>query len=316
MRVIDRTRVKSGLAQQWLTTAKQKSDALRGVYDGYRTTGPPPSPRASRGRTPKPPPPTWKEYVQQDLKDAKTQDLWQDKALKALLMQLSYGKCWYCEQNVAERADNAVDHFRPKGRVAEDTTHEGYWWLAFDWENYRFACTFCNSARLSDDGSGGKQDHFRIWSEDSRARTPDDLIDHEQPMLLDPFQPDDPGYLTFEEDGRAVPAYSKEDDQIFHEQAAESIERYHLNRKWLRENRQKAISKVEDLLTDAEKAYRLIYDKKTVAAARVAHQQTYRNALKGLRASIMESAEFSAAARAWLSRKRGGSVAARAVIES
>jgi len=314
MRVIDRVRLRSGLSRPWLDSARNKADALRVVYTTYRTTGPPPPDPARAGE--EAPAPTWKEYVRRDLKKGKTQDIWQDRDLKTLLMTVSFGKCWYCEQNVAERADNAVDHFRPKGRVAEDTSHEGYWWLAFDWENYRFACTFCNSARLSDDGSGGKQDHFRLWSEDSRARTPDDLIDREQPLLLDPFQPDDPGYLTFEQDGRAVPTYAKDDDRFLYESASESIERYHLNRQWLRENRQTLMAKLDEMLSDAEKAYRLFNDKRTGSdETRQAHRNTYRVALKGLRSSIADGAEFSGAARAFLSRKRGASVVARAVIE-
>src|SRR5260370_29254202 len=57
-------------------------------------------------------------------------DVWRDSDLKAELERLSDGKCWYCESR-EDRSDNPVDHFRPKGRVAECEDHEGYWWLAF-----------------------------------------------------------------------------------------------------------------------------------------------------------------------------------------
>ena len=81
-------------------------------------------------------------------------------------------KCWYCEME-ATRFDQPVDHFRPKNSVAEcDGKHDGYWWLAFDWKNYRLACTFCNSLRRSEDTVGGKQDRFPLIDPSKRAWGP------------------------------------------------------------------------------------------------------------------------------------------------
>jgi len=78
---------------------------------------------------------------------------------KGALRTLSHGKCWYCEA-IDARSDNAVDHYRPKGNVRGATPrHEGYWWLAFEWSNYRFSCTYCNSIRKSAGKTGGKQDY-------------------------------------------------------------------------------------------------------------------------------------------------------------
>src|SRR5579862_926047 len=69
------------------------------------------------------------------------------KELKNELAELFNDKCWYCEVSVP-RSDNAVDHFRPKGRVSDAANkHNGYRWLAFEKSNYRYACTFCNSRR-------------------------------------------------------------------------------------------------------------------------------------------------------------------------
>src|SRR5262245_23831897 len=65
------------------------------------------------------------------------QTVWKD--LKEALRTLSYEKCWYCE-SIDPRADNAVDHYRPKGNVrGAIPPHTGYWWLAFEWTNYRFS---------------------------------------------------------------------------------------------------------------------------------------------------------------------------------
>src|SRR5690242_2141799 len=67
---------------------------------------------------------------------AKHAAIWAE--LRDQMSPLSSGKCWYCESR-ENRSDVAVDHFRPKGEVEECPTHPGYWWLAFDPSNYRFA---------------------------------------------------------------------------------------------------------------------------------------------------------------------------------
>src|SRR5258708_6168668 len=98
------------------------------------------------------------------------------------LSELSHGKCWYCESRQS-RSYMVVDHFRPKGTIKDaDPEHEGYWWLAFDLSNYRFACTFCNSpAKDSDDITRGKRNFFPLVDESLRARSSDDDIDLEKP---------------------------------------------------------------------------------------------------------------------------------------
>jgi hypothetical protein len=120
--------------------------------------------------------------------------VWQ--GLKATLKRASHEKCWYCE-SVDIRSDNAVDHFRPKNAVAECSDHEGYWWLAFKWENFRFCCTFCNCRRVNQatGHAGGKADHFPLKDEGRRARSPGDDLEDEEPMLLDPSSSADPGHL-------------------------------------------------------------------------------------------------------------------------
>ncbi len=86
--------------------------------------------------------------------------VWRD--LKCLLKQISDGKCWYCE-SPAHRILGDVDHHRPKKKIDDpEHPHPGYWWLAFNWRNFRFACEICN--RLSTDRAtntvGGKGSFF------------------------------------------------------------------------------------------------------------------------------------------------------------
>lgn len=97
--------------------------------------------------------------------------VWSD--LRQALGELSHRACWYCETR-QDRSDKAVDHFRPKNRVAEAADHPGYWWLAFEWRNYRYSCTYCNSRRRSADRVtvGGKQDHFPLVQEQERIFAP------------------------------------------------------------------------------------------------------------------------------------------------
>ena len=60
---------------------------------------------------------------------------------------LFHGKCAYCESPYRAVDSLDVEHFRPKGRVAESKTHPGYWWLAAMWTNLLPSCPPCNQRR-------------------------------------------------------------------------------------------------------------------------------------------------------------------------
>ena len=57
--------------------------------------------------------------------------------LKNWLLSLSGQKCWFSEASDCFNYWD-VEHYRPK-RVAKDdtSTADGYWWLAFAWQNLR-----------------------------------------------------------------------------------------------------------------------------------------------------------------------------------
>lgn len=63
------------------------------------------------------------------------------KAAKAQLRTETHGKCAYCEASTSVVAHGDVEHLRPKSR---------YWWLAFFYENYTFACQICNQSYKGD----------------------------------------------------------------------------------------------------------------------------------------------------------------------
>jgi hypothetical protein len=83
------------------------------------------------------PPPTeafpFKAYKEDDVRHA--------------LEALFHGKCAYCEARYEIGAPVDIEHFRPKGEVADLPGHPGYWWLAGHWENLLPSCIDCNRRR-------------------------------------------------------------------------------------------------------------------------------------------------------------------------
>ena len=112
---------------------------------------------------------------------------YKNDAVKARLVDLFHGKCAYCESFYSSTQPMDVEHFRPKGAVAEDDEHPGYYWLAATWENLLPSCIDCNRQRNQFDVvegetiSLGKKDRFPIGG--TRARTPNDDLDDERARI-------------------------------------------------------------------------------------------------------------------------------------
>ncbi|WP_165246788.1 hypothetical protein [Paludisphaera soli] len=71
--------------------------------------------------------------------DVRFKDSW--KVAKDQLKADSFGKCAYCEAATSVVAHGDVEHFRPKS---------SYWWLAYCYDNYVFACQICNQVYKAD----------------------------------------------------------------------------------------------------------------------------------------------------------------------
>lgn len=146
---------------------------------------------------------------------------WKD--LKQWLGSKSSGKCWFCESKES-RSTSDVEHFRPKNQVKignrklkYPTFHvragdefEGYWWLSYEWTNYRLSCQRCN--RLDTDSSTkivhGKGDSFPLVDENQRCW---DLTGNhltEAPLLLDPCIQADTTHLLHTLSGEIKPVAS------------------------------------------------------------------------------------------------------------
>jgi uncharacterized protein (TIGR02646 family) len=120
----------------------------------------------------------------------KNAPLWSE--VKEILWAAGAEKCWYSEVLLSQ--DEAeVEHFRPKGKLSGEK-YPGYWWLAFDWHNYRLAAHIVNVRR------------FNRWQTRAayaalRLATDPLCVNCELPLLLDPVSARDARLLTFDQDG-------------------------------------------------------------------------------------------------------------------
>ena len=139
----------------------------------------------------------------------KNEGLWRDDRIRNWLLQQFNNKCWYTEAQDSVSSIH-IDHYRPKCRVKdlEGDVCEGYWWLAFDWKNYRICGQLINVKKL---------DVFPII-ESARANATDPVsLQLEAPLLIDPTT-DQARLITYEKDEdacMAVPAanISDQDEQ-------------------------------------------------------------------------------------------------------
>ena len=121
--------------------------------------------------------------------------IWRE--LKEWLLELSHGKCWFSEaKDCFSHWD--VEHYRPKRSSNDErcATYNGYWWLAFDWRNFRICGNVGNR----------KKGSFFPLREGCAREGPHGDLRYEQPLLLDPADDDDPNLLFFNLMGDAIPA--------------------------------------------------------------------------------------------------------------
>jgi hypothetical protein len=123
-------------------------------------------------------------------------------ALRPAFEEISFGKCWYTESK-NPGTDDDMDHFRPKTSVDGVADHPGYYWLAFDWKNFRLSCHRANRLRVNPEGqgTGGKGDQFPLFDPSTRALTPQHATSLEIPLILDPTDIRDVVLLTFSQNG-------------------------------------------------------------------------------------------------------------------
>jgi uncharacterized protein (TIGR02646 family) len=120
------------------------------------------------------------------------------QSVKAKLSEQHHGKCCYCETKTRENSHykGDVEHYRPKAKSTQSRsdTHqnEGYYWLAYDWDNLLYACETCNRKY--------KRTLFPLAKPEHRAKSHNDDIAHEEPLLLHPAHDDPKEHIGFDID--------------------------------------------------------------------------------------------------------------------
>lgn len=140
------------------------------------------------------------------------------KKYMSFLLKVFNQKCAYCETVIGSNQPGDVEHFRPKGRVADDNfrpikvkvrkwgeiDHPGYYWLAYEWDNLFPACIDCNRYRkhgADKDEGAGKADRFPV--EGFRASEPDEEK-KEIALLINPSKDEPNDHLQFLDTGEVV----------------------------------------------------------------------------------------------------------------
>jgi hypothetical protein len=150
----------------------------------------------------------------------KKQSLWRDDRIRNWLLKQFNNKCWYTEAYDSVSSIH-VDHYRPKGRVRDLAGNEddGYWWLAFNWKNYRICGQLINVK---------KSDVFPVV-EEPRA-TSESQLKLEAPLIIDPRE-EEARLISYEKDEDAciaVPSADINESERF--RAEKTIELLGLNR--------------------------------------------------------------------------------------
>lgn len=230
-----------------------------------------------------------RKAISSGLKKPARMAVWQD--LNVCAAGIMKEKCWYSESK-NPTADKNVDHFRPKNRVDDDQHHEGYWWLAFDWKNYRYVSQWCNQRRIDKRNAteGGKGDHFPLTPGKFRARLESDDPNQEEPLLIDPAVPDEWKLLSFRQDGHPIPSRPKGTPE--HERALLSIEVYHLHCFELVTERRTLAAQIKRIVESMESL-------RPIAPTNLAIRKELLERQKELLRAIKPEAEYSAAALAF-----------------
>lgn len=203
--------------------------------------------------------------------------------LKPWLRALSFGKCWFSEaKDLFAHYD--VEHFRPKKLVLEldGKKRDGYWWLAFDYTNYRL----CGNV-----GNRKKGNWFPIQRGSLISTNDHRCEESESIYLLDPTDHEDISLIAFNDEGNAISAPGISEWQ--EKRVEETIERLKLNEhEALTEGRRRIwqqVSKEIEQYLDAKS--------KSVKGNNPGAQQRIKNHLSNIHRMTRDSEELSSTAK-------------------
>lgn len=110
------------------------------------------------------------------------------REFKAQFRDIQHGKCGYCDFDIVGNSHGDVEHYAPKVQYPE---------LAYDWDNYLYACEVCNQIC--------KKDRFPTARATPSGASPAvPLASGEFPLLLHPFDlhTDPVDHLAFDRRGQ------------------------------------------------------------------------------------------------------------------
>jgi len=179
--------------------------------------------------------------------------------LYSALSELSGDKCWYTESK-ENSSEWQVDHFRPKAKSIDENGDEildcGYWWLSYDWKNFRLSGTLTNLLRKGRFEEGedvfGKGNYFPLCDKTQVAKEGDLFCKDERPILLDPTNARDVSLLGFDRDGLPYEVYNQEDDPNKYLRASVTIKCYGLTHKSLVRGRASVWTKCSMIVDEAQ----------------------------------------------------------------
>jgi uncharacterized protein (TIGR02646 family) len=257
--------------------------------------------------------------------------VYKSEEIKQALEKLFHGKCAYCETFYSASAPVDVEHYRPKGAVAELKEHPGYWWVAMDWENLLPSCIDCNrkrkqkfpstatsleelwkfgkDARNFEADQSGKKDSFPVASTGTWLVNEESDFGREPALLINPCKDRPEHYLAYNVAmvGRPAIVHSL-DGNGKDSRGNASIHIYGLNRLGLVQERTRVLRQLE-FIADIVIEVTEIADKVEAlpAAQKVGIQQVpgrlrmlRERMLDELKAMTEPRAPYSAMARAWL----------------
>ena len=203
--------------------------------------------------------------------------------LKPWLQVLSLGKCWFSEsKELFSHYD--VEHFRPKKetKALDGSVKDGYWWLAFDYTNFRLCANV---------GNRKKGIYFPLHENSCVSTYDNPREESEEAYLLDPTDAGDVSLIAFDEEGKAIPQPSITEWQK--QRVLETIKLLKLNEhESLAEERRKVWQKVTQVIADINAT-----KDKLCQPGNPAAKEKYRNHCVTIKAFTSQEAELSTVAK-------------------
>jgi len=221
-----------------------------------------------------------KRKERNDLIDA-NRDHWSE--LKDWLLALSHRKCWFSEvRELYSHYD--VEHFRPKkqAKALDGNERDGYWWLAFNYMNFRVCGTVGNRKK------GG---WFPLRGGSLSSTFAAQCEESGESYLIDPIDEEDVKLMAFDEGGDAIPVPGCSEWE--RERVEVTVKRLKLNEHpALTDERRKIWQKVDNLIEQY-----LVARARLAGAANPAAKEKLRMVREQVRLLTDEKAELSSVAR-------------------